>query len=892
MGKKGKTGKQRKDRYYHLAKESGYRARSAFKLIQLNRKFQFLQKSRVLIDLCAAPGGWLQVASKNMPMSSLIVGVDLFPIRPIPHVTTLVADITTEKCRSALRKEIKTWKVDCVLHDGAPNVGTSWVLDAFTQAQLTLWAMKLASEFLTKGGWFVTKMFRSKDYQPIMWVLQQLFKKVHATKPQASRAESAEIFVVCQGYIAPDKIDPRFFDPKFIFSEVAMETKQKFAILADPNKPKKVKAEGYEEGNYTQHTVVKMSDFVATSSPVELLNSASELSFDDPAFANHTLTTKEIKHCCKDIKVLGRKEIRMLLNWQKKIAKEIAAKKEEEEKAAKEAEEEEEAKGKGAGGDGEADDEADDSEDELEAIDKQLQEAKEEEEATNKRKRKDKVKMRKKLRERLQKAMAMSTGASQTDTTETASLFALQNIKNKKQLQAVNQDDSGIVDKDAQEQEDHDSEIEALMNESSDESDLPSELDSDEAEILMEERMRNNKKKRTSSDEDDDYSDGGNSDIDPGAEDEEIDEQKKNPLMVDLDDEDPNTKSNRRTNMWFNKSIFSGLEADEDEDFEIGQMTDNYKEQGGTIIERENGDDADSLDEDDQPSSNRKASSKSVRFNTSIMSISDKGNKEREDLPSDSSDDSDAETPNGVEVDSSDSDYDDEVMIREMIDTKGTDQGPVEKKKKSAKEKKAGFEVVGSDGAAVAHAQYLDPEGLALGTLMATSKRKRREILEQGYNRFSYGEENLPAWFVEEEVKHVKKQLPVTKDMVADYRARLKEVNARPIKKIAEAKARKRQRSLKRMEKLRKKAEAIGETVDISEKEKMNQIKQIYKKAKLKTKTKEVTYIVAKKSQAAKKVKRPRGVKGHYKVVDPRMKKDVRGMKRAEARKKGKGKKR
>ncbi len=236
---------------------------------------------------------------------------------------------------------------------------------------------------------------------------------------------------------------------------------------------------------------------------------------DDPAFANHTLTTKEIRLCCKDIKVLGRKEIRILLNWQKKLAKEVAAKKEEEEeKAAKEAEEEKDAKGKGAGGDGEADDEAD-SEDELEAIDKQLQEAKEEEEATLKRKRKDKVKMRKKLRERLQKAMAVSTGASQIDTTETASLFALQNIKNKKQLQAVSQDDSGIVDKDAQEQEGHDSEIEALMNESSDgESDLPSELESDEAEILMEERVRKQKKKkRADSDDEDSFSDGGNSDL-------------------------------------------------------------------------------------------------------------------------------------------------------------------------------------------------------------------------------------------------------------------------------------------------------------------------------------------------------------------------------------------
>uniref|UniRef100_A0A669B5C9 pre-rRNA processing protein FTSJ3 n=1 Tax=Oreochromis niloticus TaxID=8128 RepID=A0A669B5C9_ORENI len=713
MGKKLKVGKTRKDKFYHLAKETGYRSRSSFKLIQLNRKFQFLQKARALVDLCAAPGGWLQVASKFMPVSSLIIGVDLVPIKPIPNVVTLQEDITTEKCRQALRKELQTWKVDVVLNDGAPNVGANWQHDAFSQAHLTLMALKLACEFLTKGGTFVTKVFRSKDYQPLLWIFQQFFKKVQATKPQASRNESAEIFVICQGFVAPDKIDSKFFDPKYAFKEVEVQAKTVKELIP----VKKPKAEGYTDGDLTLYHSFTVTDFLKAENPVDFLGKASEVSFFFKLLLLYCACTSHtsdgVRTCCS---------MNLLLNWRSKLRRYLAKKLKDEAKQLDQeislssdeerSDSEEEA--------GKKEDEEEEGEDnEEEEMVKKLTELKAEEVAELKRKKRKLLKEQRKQRERVE--LKMDLPGVSIASTEDSSLFSLVSIKKKKVLADISKGDMQTAD--------------------------------------------------TLVDEDDDFH----------LSDEDGDDADKMSLASDLDDED--------------------LEE----------------------VERR------------QKELEKKAPKKKVKFT----------NQEEEE--------EDEEQDGGL-----------------VVELEGKDE-------KMERQADLWFSKV------CKKARILSPEGLALGAQIATSKKRARDLVDSSFHRFATSDEpwEVPEWFLDDERKHRKRPVPVTKEMVEEYKQKWKEINARPIKRVAEAKARKKRRTLKKMEQAKKKAEAVVNTVDISEREKMAQLKSIYKKAGLGKEKREVTYVVSKKG-AGKKVRRPPGVKGVFKVVDGRMKKDLRGMQRKE----------
>ena len=161
------------------------------------------------------------MAQKNMPdmPDTQIIGVDLLPIKPLKGCVTFQADITTDRCRRLIRNEMKKEKADVVLCDGAPNVGADYSKDAFVQSELVLHALRCATDHLVKGGIFISKVFRSSDYNALMWVFQQLFKKVEATKPPSSRNVSAEILSYAEDTSRPTRSIPSFSIPSTYLSK-------------------------------------------------------------------------------------------------------------------------------------------------------------------------------------------------------------------------------------------------------------------------------------------------------------------------------------------------------------------------------------------------------------------------------------------------------------------------------------------------------------------------------------------------------------------------------------------------------------------------------------------------------------------------------------------------
>ena len=753
MGKKAKVGKQRRDKAYWSAKEIGYRSRASFKLVQLNRKFEFLQKSRVCLDLCAAPGSWMQVAKEHMPVSSVIVGVDLVPIKPIPGCLSQQNDITTDKCRADLKKELQGWKVDVVLHDGAPNVGKSWAHDAYQQSLLTLHSFKLATEFLKKGGTFVTKVFRSKDYQSLMWVLNQFFKRVHSTKPPASRNESAEIFVVCLGYKAPDKIDPRFLDPRHVFSELDAEQAADPATdnpeLLNPEKAKrKAPAEGYESGATLLYKKAKASEFIMDDKPIHVLNNFYEIVLDEKRIADHPKTTGEVKECCKDLKVLGMKELRLLKKWRESLRSDF-------EKSEKPRAPEISEEVAGADKAGNASD--DEEEKEMKNLEKQIETLKDEERRDAKRKRKREMREKRKTAEKIDLKMILP--GDEGPVREEEGLFRMKDLKNAREIDGVAEQAPDMV-------------AESDDNDDDDAKTKKAKVQKYSREVKHLDKSGQYYKESDSEGGEGSGDDEGDSDSEReglgfgenGAEEDEeedelefegdeesverLNDPSTNPLLIDLDESNRENRRRKRAEMWFDRDAFKGIESDEDAvEEDISAAIKAHEKKGGKITRKRKGGKAES----DHESADDVEKSKQGKTQPQKVAKPGKGTDDagRDEDTSDSDD--------------SDSDFDVADSYRHL------------KKQAMAKEGD-GFEVVATEnekkGKKRKKGAALTPEELAIGQEMIMSKKRKRDMLDAGWNRFMFSDRDadLPDWFVKDEQHFMKPKLDLDQKVVEKYR--------------------------------------------------------------------------------------------------------------------------
>ncbi len=191
--------RQLNDPYVDAANRDGYRARSAYKLLELDDKFSFLRNARTIVDLGAAPGGWTQVALKKAGRKARVVGIDLLEVAPLDGATFLQMDFTTNAAEEKLL-ELLQGPVDLVMSDMAATTTGHQQTDHIRTLALVEIAFDFARKTLKEGGIFVTKVFRGGADQDLLAEMKKSFKSVRHFKPPASRAQSAETYLVAQGF--------------------------------------------------------------------------------------------------------------------------------------------------------------------------------------------------------------------------------------------------------------------------------------------------------------------------------------------------------------------------------------------------------------------------------------------------------------------------------------------------------------------------------------------------------------------------------------------------------------------------------------------------------------------------------------------------------------------
>jgi 23S rRNA (uridine2552-2'-O)-methyltransferase len=188
---------RKRDYYYKKAKAENYRSRATYKLSQAATKYHFIHKSDVVVDLGAAPGGWIQAARKIVGKKGFVLGVDLKPIAPFPqeYVRTIVADINEPETPQQILDFLPR-KADVVLSDASPNISGVWEVDHARQIDLAAQALKIALSVLRSSGNFFVKVFEGDMLTDFVKTVEKHFVTVKVIKPKASRAKSSEMFLL------------------------------------------------------------------------------------------------------------------------------------------------------------------------------------------------------------------------------------------------------------------------------------------------------------------------------------------------------------------------------------------------------------------------------------------------------------------------------------------------------------------------------------------------------------------------------------------------------------------------------------------------------------------------------------------------------------------------
>ena len=196
---------KKKEHFYKEAKRVGYRARSAFKLQQIQNRFHLIPKAGVIIDLGAAPGGWSQVAKELVGTDGIVIGIDLSSIKPLEGIQFLQGDVTKTETLEQIKTLMNGKNADVILSDMSPDISGNYSIDQARSAWLCECALLAVKQILQPGGHFICKIFEGEDTKAFIEKVKLQFMVVKTFSPEASRKSSSEVYIIAKSFKNPCK---------------------------------------------------------------------------------------------------------------------------------------------------------------------------------------------------------------------------------------------------------------------------------------------------------------------------------------------------------------------------------------------------------------------------------------------------------------------------------------------------------------------------------------------------------------------------------------------------------------------------------------------------------------------------------------------------------------